>query len=91
MQKFYINNIDLTYKLDSLQMEYNSNTQTTTFIVIQKDMIVFNEIHNVITNNIDFVVKIVDEETGETTEYSINEQSDRIDLITSNNTIILKG
>lgn len=91
MQKFYINNIDLTYKLESLQMEYNNYTQTTTFIVIQKDMIVFNEIHNVITNNIDFVVKIVDEETGETTEYSINEQSDRIDLITSNNTIILKG
>jgi hypothetical protein len=34
MQKIYINNIDLTYKLESLQMEYNSYTQTTTFIVI---------------------------------------------------------
>lgn len=91
MQKIYINNIDLTYKLESLQMEYNSYTQTTTFIVIQKDMIVFNEVHNVITNNTNFIVKVVDEETGKSIEYSINEQSDRIDLITSNNTIILKG
>lgn len=91
MQKIYINNIDLTYKLESLQMEYNSYTQTTTFIIIQKDMIVFNEVHNVITNNINFIVKIVDEESGQLTEYSISEQSDRIDLITANNTIILKG
>jgi hypothetical protein len=36
-------------------------------------MIVFNEVHNVITNNTNFIVKVVDEETGKSIEYSINE------------------
>lgn len=83
--------MNITDITESIQIEYKSSTNETTFIIIQNDIFNFEKIYDFVKNNQSFIIKAENPETNESVDFEINDSFQRIDIMTSNNTIIMKG